>query len=133
MALGIGTVSQASGVKIPTIRFYEQIGLLPKAARTTSNRRRYGEEDVQRLRFIRHARELGFEIEDIRTLLALTQTPHAPCLEADQIAQRHLATIDHRIGQLTALKAEIERIATSCAGNAVRTCRVIEALGETPS
>ena len=73
--MAIGALSKASGVKVPTIRFYEQIGLLPAPLRTDSNRRSYGNKDVQRLRFIRHARELGFEVNDIRALLAMTAEP----------------------------------------------------------
>ncbi len=107
--LAIGTLSKESGVKVPTIRFYEQIGLLPAPPRTESNRRTYGLEDVRRLRFIRHARELGFEVEDIRTLLAMTAEPQASCDRADSIARHHLTEIDRRIAQLTALRA-------SCSG-----------------
>src|SRR5215218_2655046 len=90
----IGEAARRSGVKVPTIRFYEQIGLLPSPPRTESNRRTYGPEDVLRLRFIRHARDLGFEIEAIRTLLGLSAEPQASCHEADSIARRHLEEVD---------------------------------------
>ncbi len=71
----IGELSRQAAVKVPTIRFYEERGLLPRAARTEGNRRTYDPADVRRLRFIRHARELGFEIEDIRALLDLAEQP----------------------------------------------------------
>jgi DNA-binding transcriptional MerR regulator len=75
----IGAAARASGVKIPTIRYYEQIGLVPAPLRTHSNRRRYTDAELRRLASIRHARELGFEIEAIRALLALQDNPDHPC------------------------------------------------------
>lgn len=83
----IGGLAKATGVKVPTIRYYESIGLMPEPWRTRTNRRHYGEPAAQRLRFIRHARELGFEIEAIRTLLALQEEPDRSCAEADTIAR----------------------------------------------
>jgi DNA-binding transcriptional MerR regulator len=73
--MAIGTLARQTGVKVPTIRYYESVGLLPAAPRTQSNRRLYGAEAVRRLRSIRHARELGFEVEAIRELLAMTAEP----------------------------------------------------------
>ena len=105
--LSIGEVSRRTAVKIPTIRFYEQIGLLPSAPRTDGNRRRYDEADIRRLAFIRHARDLGFEIDDIRELLTLTTQPNASCHDADSIASRHLQDVERRIAQLQALRTEL--------------------------
>lgn len=130
MSMAIGALSKASGVKVPTIRFYEQIGLLPAPPRTESNRRTYGPEDVQRLRFIRHARELGFEVGDVRTLLAMTAEPQSSCHQADSIARHHLAGIDQRIARLTALKSELQRMVEECSGGKVCDCRVIEVLSD---
>lgn len=125
----IGEASRRSQVKVPTIRYYEQIGLLPTPARTEGNRRLYGENDLRRLRFIRHARDLGFDIEPIRQLMAMADEPLRPCADADRIAQSHLAAIDDRIARLTALRAEIARMA-ECTQEVVRECRVIEVLGD---
>ncbi len=100
MDISIGELARRSGVKVPTIRYYEQIGLLPAPPRTEGRQRRYGEGEVKRLNFIRHARELSFEIEDIRQLLALSATPQRSCHEADSIAIRHLDWIEERIGRL---------------------------------
>ncbi|HEY1072061.1 helix-turn-helix domain-containing protein [Brevundimonas sp.] len=125
----IGEASRASGIKIPTIRYYEQIQLLPSPPRTEGNRRFYDDGDLRRLRFIRHARELGFEIEPIRELLALAGAPNAPCETADSIAQAHLADIDHKIARLTALRVEVARMA-QCPHGSTAECRVIEALGD---
>ena len=126
--LPIGWVAKTTGVKIPTIRFYEQEGLLAAPARTEGGRRLYSDADVRRLAFIRHARALGFDLGDVRSLLDLTDEPDRPCAEADVIARTHLATVDERIAQLTVLKAELTRIVRSCAGGKAAQCRVIEAL-----
>ena len=92
MNLPIGELSRRTGVKVPTIRFYEQIGLLPSPPRTEGNQRRYGKPEVERLNFIRHSRELGFEVEDIRELLDMAASPQASCHHADSIARNHAAT-----------------------------------------
>lgn len=124
----IGQASKATGIKVPTIRFYEQEGLLKVPPRTASGRRLYSDDDVQRLTFIRHARTLGFEIADIRSLLDLADHPDRPCDQADEIAARHLEAVESRLRQLEALKAELSRIVTLCGGGVAGQCRVIEAL-----
>ena len=91
----IGDLSRRSGVKVPTIRYYETIGLLPEVPRSAGNRRLYDPAMVDRLRFIRHARELGFDIEAIRDLLTLSERPQSSCAAADGIVMRHLATVEH--------------------------------------
>ncbi|ORE93302.1 helix-turn-helix domain-containing protein [Aurantimonas sp. 22II-16-19i] len=125
----IGTASRESGIKVPTIRYYEEIGLLPSPPRTEGNRRLYDESDLRRLRFIRHARELGFDIDPIRQLLALSGHPARSCEGADQIAKAHLADIDHKIARLTSLRREVARM-TDCENHSVSECRVIEVLGD---
>ena len=126
----IGVLSRQTGVKVPTIRFYEQIGLLTAPPRTAGNRRTYDAHDAERLSFIRHARQLGFAIDDIRTLLAMTQTPQAECAEVDRIARRHLAAVEQRIAQLEALRAELSRMVAACGHGHVGDCRVIESLAD---
>lgn len=126
----IGEAARRSGVKVPTIRYYEQIGLLPPPPRSEGNRRLYDTADLRRLAFIRHARELGFEIEAIRTLLALQDNPDQSCATADAIARTHLAEVEHRIAGLTALRNELERMVTECACGHVAECRVIETLSD---
>ena len=128
--LPIGVLARRAGVKVPTIRYYEQIGLMPPAPRSGSNRRLYGPEDVQRLAFIRHGRDLGFEIEEIRQLIALAGEPGQPCDGADAIARRHLADIDAKIARLTAMRGEIARIVNNISHGAIDTCRVIEVLAD---
>ena len=126
----IGAVAKRTGLKVPTIRFYEQEGLISPPERTGCGRRLYEEKDIRRLAFIRHARALGFELDDIRSLLDLTDNPNRPCNDADRIARKHLAEVEQRLAQLMALKSELNRIVRSCAGGTASQCRVIEALAD---
>lgn len=126
----IGEVARVSGVKVPTVRYYEEIGLLPAPPRTEGGRRSYGEADMRRLAFIRHARELGFEIEAIRTLLQLQDQPEQSCAAADAIARDRLVEVERRIASLNALKAELERMVDGCSHGHVAACRVIEILAD---
>jgi DNA-binding transcriptional MerR regulator len=126
--LSIGELSQRTGVKVPTIRYYEQIGLLPPPPRTEGQQRRYSEGVVARLNFIRHARDLGFEIEAVRELLAMSAQPDRSCAEVDQITRRHLSEVDRRIGQLVALRAELHRMLEECGHGRVCECHVMESL-----
>jgi len=128
--LPIGQAARQSGVKAPTIRYYEQIGLLPPPPRSGGNRRHYDAGDLRRLVFIRHARELGFEIQAIRTLLVLQDEPDQSCSAADEIARARLVDVEQRIASLTALKAELERMVAGCAHGRVAECRVIEVLAD---
>jgi len=126
----IGEAARITGVKAPTIRYYEQIGLLPAPPRTEGNRRHYSASDLRRLSFIRHARELGFEVEAIRTLLTLQDAPDQPCKEADAIARARLAEVEQRIARLTALKVELSHMIACDGHGVIRECRVIEALAD---
>lgn len=126
----IGQLSRATGVKVPTVRYYEQIGLLAAPPRTQGNRRLYSANDVRRLAFIRHARELGFEIEAIRTLLTLQDDPHQSCTAADTIARARLRDVEQRIASLQSLKSELERMVEGCSHGQVAECRVIEVLAD---
>jgi DNA-binding transcriptional MerR regulator len=126
----IGIAAALSGVKIPTIRYYEQIGLLPRPLRTGSNRRNYSGADVRRLAFIRHARLLGFEIGAIRELLALQDNPDRSCMAADAIARARLSEVGQRIRVLTALKAELEDMIAGCSQSRVADCHIIATLAD---
>lgn len=128
--LSIGAAARASGVKVPTIRFYEEVGLLPRLPRTDGNRRLYGPAQVKRLAFIRHARELGFDLDAIRTLLALQDQPDRPCGDADAIAARRLKEVRARIASLQALEAELDHMLHACAHGRVAECRVVETLAD---
>ena len=130
MNLAIGDLAKRTHVKVPTIRYYEQIGLLPPPARTEGKQRRYSAAEVKRLDFIRHARELGFDIEDIRQLLTLSAEPQESCHQVDSIARQHLSEIDLRIGRLEALRAELQRMVGECGHGRVCECRIIEVIAD---
>lgn len=131
LSFPIGEVARHTGVKVPTIRYYEEIGLLPAPHRTEGNRRVYDEQDLRRLAFIRHARELGFEVDAIRTLLSLQDQPEQSCAAADAIARARLGEVERRIARLLALQAELQRMVDDCAAGRVSECRVIETLADT--
>jgi DNA-binding transcriptional MerR regulator len=124
----IGDLSRASGVNIETIRYYERIGVLPKPGRQMNGRRTYADGDARRLGFIRHARDLGFDLADVRTLLALQEQPEASCEDATRIAQAQLEAVENRIAKLQSLRAELARMVSECKTGVVAECRVIEAL-----
>lgn len=123
----IGILSQKTGVKIPTIRYYEQSGLLDLPERSQGNQRRYSQDGLKRLSFIRHARELGFSIEDIRDLIKLGEHPEQPCADAHNIATRHLADIRTKLSSLRRLERELKRL-TKCKSKDLENCAVIETL-----
>jgi DNA-binding transcriptional MerR regulator len=127
-AFPIGEVAKRTGLKVPTIRYYEQIGLLPPLPRSEGNRRCYRDSDVRRLVFVRHARELGFEVEAIRTLLTLQDQPENSCGQIDALVGEHLEAIDSRIQRLVALRQELQHILARCRGGRVAECRVIESI-----
>jgi DNA-binding transcriptional MerR regulator len=131
-ALTIGQLGLATGTKIETIRYYEKIGLLPKPRRTTGNYRSYAAEHLERLGFIRRARELGFSIEDVRELLKLAAHGERPCEEVDQLAARHLETTERKIEALVRLRRELRDTLDSCKGGRIAECRVIQALSPAP-
>lgn len=129
-ALSIGQLSKETHCKVPTIRYYEQIGLMPAPSRTAGNQRRYGPEHVARLGFIQHCRELGFHQKAIRDLLKLTEHPNQNCEAVTQIARSHLDEVNHRMARLTALKSELERMVGVCSGGQIADCRIIETLAD---
>ena len=126
----IGDLSRQTGVKVPTIRYYEQMGLIAAPDRTEGNQRRYAKRELEQLTFIRHARDLGLKIEAIRELLTLSQHPESPCTEADRIARDHLEGVRAKIAQLRRLEQELERIISHCDGHSIEDCYVIRALAD---
>ena len=126
----IGQLSRATGTNIETIRYYERIGLLPAPLRTDANYRSYSDAHRARLAFVRHSRDLGFTIEEIRSLLDLSDHPDRDCADADRIATAHLDQVEEKIAQLSTLRDELTRIVGRCRGGLAGDCRVIEALGD---
>lgn len=128
MMIPIGALSERAGVNIETIRYYERAGVLPKAQRGENGRRVYGDDDVRRLAFIRHARELGFELKAVRELLKLQEQPERSCRTASRLAATQLAAVESKIQRLMRLREELSRMVKSCKNGRVAECRVIEAL-----
>ena len=126
--MSIGELASATGAKVNTIRFYEDSQVMPVPERTASGRRRYGGDDLRRLRFIRRARGLGFSLDEIRSMLALSDNPEGDCGEVNLIASGHLKTVEAKIEQLTSLRDELSRITRICEGGSVSRCRVLEVL-----
>ena len=125
----IGQLSKRSGVKVPTIRYYEQMGLIDAPERSAGNQRRYTVDGLNRLSFIRHSRDLGFSIEDVRGLLNLSEHPEKPCQDAHSIAVQHLEDVQNRIAKLRRLERELKRI-SKCDADSVSDCAVIETLAD---
>ncbi|MGF0536851.1 MerR family transcriptional regulator [Agrobacterium sp. ES01] len=126
----IGDLSRLTGVKVPTIRYYEQQGLIAAPDRTEGNQRRYERRALDRLTFIRHARDLGFPIEAIRELLSLSRHPEEPCERADDIARAQLMEVREKLARLKKLEVELERIVDHCGNHTVGDCYVIRALSD---
>ncbi|WP_027256891.1 MULTISPECIES: MerR family transcriptional regulator [Leisingera] len=126
----IGQLSKATGVKVPTIRYYEEIGLLPAPGRNAGNQRRYGQGGMDTLGFIKHARDLGFSLEDIKSLMGLDGHLGDDCAAADKIARSQLANVRDRIRKLEQLATELERISHLCDDGNGGCCQVLTALGD---
>src|ERR1700759_170910 len=132
-ALTIGPLGRATDTKIETIRYYEKTGLLPAPRPTAANYRTSAAEHLQRLGFIRRARDLGFTIEDVRELLKLAAHGERPCEEVDQLVVRHLETTERKIEALTRLRRELRHTLNSCDGGRIAECQVIQALSPAPA
>ncbi len=124
----IGALSRATNVKVTTIRYYEDIGLLEEPDRTASGRRVYGTDSFERLGFIRHARDLGFSVDAIRELIELQSSEGKDCSHVDGIARRHLTDVQMRIEQLQSLESELNRMLDQCRGGEIGNCAILESL-----
>ncbi|HAY06323.1 MAG TPA: helix-turn-helix domain-containing protein [Hyphomonas sp.] len=130
MQFTIGRLADAAGCKVQTVRYYEQVGLLRRPERSGGNQRLYSQVDIDRLTFIRHARDLGFPLDAIRDLISLSDRPDQPCDAADAIAREQLSEVKRRIEHLQALRLELERMIEQCSHGRISDCRVIEVLGD---
>lgn len=126
----IGDLAGRTGCKVPTIRYYEEIGLLPMPARTGGNQRRYTARHLERLAFVRHARALGFHLDAIRELISLSDDPNHSCSDVDRIARKQREEVDTRIVRLQSLRAELDRMIAECGGGKVAHCRIMEVLAD---
>ena len=128
--LSIGDLGRRTRCKVQTIRWYEEVGLLPQPARTEGGHRVYGERHLARLDFIRHARELGFPLDAVRALLALSDRPETPCEAAHALASAQLALVEDKLRRLDTLRIELARMAEACSGGVASDCRILETLAD---
>jgi Cu(I)-responsive transcriptional regulator len=128
--MNIGEAAKASGVSAKMIRHYESVGLFPEAARTESGYRQYTDKEVGTLRFIRHSRDLGFSIEQIRELLGLWHNRKRPSRLVKALAQAHIAELDDKLRELQAMKATLEHLVHCCHGDDRPDCPIIETLAQ---
>ena len=129
--MSIGALAKATGTKVETVRWYEQVGLLPAPTRTSGNYRAYDAAHLGRLSFIRRARDLGFSLDQIRALLDIAGQQDRSCEAVDVIAREHLDEVDRKIADLQALRRELNALIGQCRHGRVAECRIIEALAPT--
>lgn len=131
-ALSIGAAAKQAGCSVPTVRYYEDIGLLPPARRTAAGQRSYGEADLRRLGFIRRCRELGFAVDQVRSFIELLDQPQRPCGEARDIAAAQLRAVRLKRAELAALEASLAAFVqgcdSGCAGGAAVDCSLLDDL-----
>src|SRR5882724_3483617 len=131
MTIKIGALAARTGTTAPTIRYYEEIGLLPRGDRL-GGQRRYGMDDVKRLTFIRRCRDFGFSIEQVRALIALMQNRERSCTEARDLAQDHLTAVRRKLIELNALERSlfdfVRRCDAACSGGPGSDCVILEDL-----
>ena len=132
LAHSIGAASKQTGCSVPTIRYYEEVGLLPAAPRTEGNQRHYDDAAIRRLTFIRRCRDFGFAIEQVRELVGLVDQPNRDCVEVRDIAQTHLQDVQRKLADLQALAASLSAFVCSCnsacAGGPAVDCTILEDL-----
>jgi MerR family copper efflux transcriptional regulator len=128
----IGEAARRSAVSAKMVRHYELLGLLPPVARTDAGYRQYGAREVHTLRFIRRARELGFGIDEIRTLLSLWQDGGRASREVKRVAQQQVDALQRRIADLQAMQRTLEDLAAHCHGDARTDCPILDDLEAGP-
>ncbi|MDC6170423.1 MULTISPECIES: Cu(I)-responsive transcriptional regulator [Roseateles] len=126
----IGEAAARSGVSAKMLRHYESLGLLPQVARTEAGYRLYSDKEVHTLRFIRRARDLGFSIAEITELLKLWQNRRRASSEVKRIALAHVADLDRRLAEMTAMKRSLEALASCCHGDERPDCPILDGLSE---
>ncbi|MGY4299889.1 DNA-binding transcriptional MerR regulator [Bradyrhizobium sp. i1.4.4] len=132
--LKIGALAKQTGTNAPTIRYYEEIGLLRSVGRQAGNQRVYNDADVKSLTFIRRCREFGFSIDQVRSLVALLQDQTSSCVEARDLAQEHLIAVQAKLAELKALERTVAAFVAdcdaSCAGGSGPDCVILEDLSK---
>ncbi len=125
----IGLLAYRAGCSVPTVRYYEEIGLLPRAARRNGGHRVYGDADVRRLTFVRRCRDLGFAIDRIREIVALADKRGQDCTAARDLAARQLGEVRHKLRELRVLERDLRQIVDDCnekcAGGPTGSCVIL--------
>ena len=129
-AMNIGEAAKASGVSAKMIRHYEEVGLVPAAARTEAGYRQYGDADVHTLRFIRHARDLGFSLPEIAELVGLWQNRKRPSRRVKALAEAHIQELEQKAQELLAMKATLQHLVQCCHGDDRPDCPILESLAD---
>ena len=126
----IGELGQTAGVDVETIRYYEKVGVLPKPARTSGNYRHYGDQQVERLRFVRHCRSLDMTLDEIRVLLQFRDTPESNCGEVNRLLDEHIGHVSARIASLTELEKELRKLRRQCRKvQKAKDCGILAGIG----
>ncbi|KAF0116019.1 MAG: transcriptional regulator MerR family [Rhodobacteraceae bacterium] len=127
--MNIGEAAKASGVSAKMIRYYEETGLIPPAGRSGSGYRTYGPKEVQILRFVRRARDLGFPMVKVAELLALWRDRERASSDVKHLAEDQIAALEHRIREMEAMKGTLEHLVHCCAGDTRPDCPILDDLG----
>lgn len=129
MAVKIGELAKLADCQVVTIRYYEKEGLLAEPTRTSGGYRLYGQEDVERLKFIRHCRDHGMALADIKTLLSLRSAPGGDCTAVGQLVDRHIDEVERQIKSLELLKSQLVRLRNKCpSGGDMASCGILKSL-----
>jgi MerR family mercuric resistance operon transcriptional regulator len=126
--MSIGILSKATGVNIETIRYYERIGVAPKPPRTEGGHRSYDDEHLKRLVFVRRARELGFTLDQVRTLLEMIDGSDESCEKVKSLTLDHLDDVERKIADLERLRGVLSDHAARCEGERAPACPLIDTL-----
>lgn len=128
MSIGIGELSKRTGVHIETIRYYERSGVIPKPPRTEGGQRTYDETFVRRLAFVSRSRQLGFSLDEIRSLLGLVDEHEYTCADVREFTLKHAAEARRKIADLKKLERTLKDMAAQCHGDRVPDCPIVDAL-----
>lgn len=126
--ISIGDLSMRTRVNVETVRYYEKIGLLPAPGRTEGRHRVYEPAHVARLTFVRRGRELGFSLDEVRSLLRLVDGGHSSCSDVQAVTLEHLDDVRKKIADLQRLEQTLSEVASRCHGGSIPDCPIVEAL-----
>lgn len=126
-------LARLTGCNLETIRYYESVGLLPDPPRTASGHRRYGPAHVDRLRFVMRARDLGFSMDEIRSLLSLADRGSQSCAEVERIGRQHLDVVRSKIRDLQRIETVLSETVARCSGTDAPDCALLGILREGPA